>query len=144
MRGSVDRGPPYVGALLRLSMMVVRRRLLNAIARGGYVDVTSSHLPLFAYPFPEGMQPSDLAARASQSKQAMNHVLVEMEKRGYIARKATPPKGRRLVYLTRKGKDVVDICQKEMLGVQREWAKKVGRRQFDNFLDVLRRVATEA
>src|ERR1700686_4631968 len=115
MRGSVDRGPPYVGALLRLSMMVVRRRLRNAIARGGYVDVTAAHLPLFAYPFPEGMQPGDLAARASQSKQAMNHVLVEMEKRGYIARKAMRPGGRRLVYLTRKGRNVVEICQKEML-----------------------------
>jgi DNA-binding MarR family transcriptional regulator len=125
-------------------MMVVRRRLLNAIARGGYVDVSASHLPLFAYPFPEGMQPSDLAARASQSKQAMNHVLVEMEKRGYIARKAKRPRGRRLVYLTRKGMNVVDICQKEMLAVQREWAKKVGRREFANFLDVLRKVATEA
>jgi DNA-binding MarR family transcriptional regulator len=124
--------------------MVVRRRLLNAIAARGYLDVSAPHLPLFAYPFPEGMQPSDLAARANQSKQSMNHVLVEMEKRGYVARKAIRPGGRRLVYLTRKGMNVVDICQKEMLAVQKEWAKKVGRREFDNFLDVLRKVAAEA
>jgi hypothetical protein len=40
--------------------------------------------------------------------------------------------------------NVVDLCQKEMLAVQSELAKTVGRRQFDIFLDVLRKVATEA
>ena len=89
------------------------------------------------------MKPSDLAARASQSKQAMNHVLVEMEKHGYITRKAGRSGGRKLVYLSRKGMNVVAICQNEMLRLEDKWAHLVGRRKFDAFLDVLRRVATE-
>lgn len=137
------RQPPYVGALLRLSTIVVRRRLLAALAKRGHCQLSAAHLPLFAYPFPHGMKPSDLAARASQSKQAINHVLVEMEKHGYITRKAGRSGGRKLVYLSRKGMNVVAICQNEMLRLEDKWAHLVGRRKFDAFLDVLRRVATE-
>ena len=124
--------------------MVARRRLLDALSTRGYTDLSTAHLPVFAYPFAHGAKPSELAARANHSKQAMNNVLVELEKHGYVKRKAIRAAGRRLVYLSRKGMKVVEICQKEMRALQDDWAMKVGRRQFDNFLAVLRKLSTEA
>lgn len=136
--------PPYIGALLRLGVMIARARLLNGLLRSGYVDLTASHLPVFSYPFPDGVRPTELAARTSQSKQSMNNVLRELERGGYVKRRAVRRGGRRLVFLTRKGLKVVEICQREMLALQTELARRFGRQRFDVFLRVLREFAMEA
>ena len=132
--------PPYVGALLRLSVATVRERLQVAVARHGYADITTSQLAAFSYPFPDGLKPIELAARANQSKQAINHMLAELEDGGYLTRKAVRAGGRRRIYLTAKGRKVVSICQREMIALQDEWSARVGRRQFNTFLDVLRQM----
>lgn len=136
--------PPYIGALLRLGVMIARDRLLSGLLRSGYVDLTASHLPVFSYPFPKGLRPIELAVRTSQSKQSMNNILRDLERGGYLKRKASRSGGRRLVFLTRKGMKVVEVCQREMLTLQTELAQRVGRERFDVFLQVLREFATDA
>jgi len=121
-----------------MSVGIVRKRLLGAVARHGFSDITAAQLAAFSYPFPDGLKPTELAARANQSKQALNHMLAELEDAGYLIRKAEKAGGRRRVYLTSKGRKVVTICQAEMIALQDEWSVRVGRRQFDIFLDVLR------
>ncbi|HVY59828.1 MAG TPA: MarR family transcriptional regulator [Xanthobacteraceae bacterium] len=140
MQGIGPQQPPYVGALLRISVAMVRKRLLAAVARKGFSDITASQLTAFSYPFPDGVKPTELAARANQSKQALNHMLSELEEAGYLVRKADRSGGRRRVYLTAKGRKVVSICQAEMIALQNEWSARVGRRQFEIFLDVLRQM----
>jgi DNA-binding MarR family transcriptional regulator len=144
MNGAGNNKPPYVGALLRLGLMVARSRLLIGLSNRGYADLTAAHLPVFAYPFPDGVRPSELALRTNQSKQSINNVLGELERQGYVRRTALHSGGRRLVYLSRKGLTVVEICQREMLALQAELAKQVGQKRFDNFLTVLRELAAGA
>jgi len=136
--------PPYVGALLRVSLMEVRRRLLRALARRGYRDISAAHLVAFSYPFPDGVKPSELATRGNQSKQAINHMLADLEVSGFVVRKPGTDGGRRRVYLTARGKKVVEICQQEMIALQKEWSAQVGKKQFEMFLKVLRRMPTIA
>jgi hypothetical protein len=50
--------PPYVGALLRLNLMTVRKRLLTALSGHGYKNISAAHLVAFSYPFPEGVNRS--------------------------------------------------------------------------------------
>ncbi|HEU4659047.1 MAG TPA: MarR family transcriptional regulator [Pseudolabrys sp.] len=139
MKGKRDaQRPPYVGALLRLSVMTVRKRLLAALTRHGYKGISAAHLVAFSYPFPDGVKPSELAVRGNQSKQSINHMLAELEQSGYLVRKTEKEGGRRRVYLTAKGKKVVEICQQEMIALQRDWAARVGSKAFETFLDVLR------
>ncbi|MGC1467649.1 MAG: MarR family transcriptional regulator [Pseudolabrys sp.] len=130
--------PPYVGAILRMSVATVRGRLLAALSRHGYKDISASQLTAFSYPFPDGLKPTELAARANQSKQALNYMLTDLEAGGYVIRKAERRGGRRRVYLSAKGKKVVEICQNEMLTLQHEWSKAVGKERFETFLDVLK------
>jgi DNA-binding MarR family transcriptional regulator len=135
--------PPYVGAILRLGLVTVRQRLLTALLRHGYKDISASQLTAFSYPFPDGLKPTELAARANQSKQATNYMLADLEDRGYVVRKAERRGGRRRVFLSAKGKKVVEICQLEMLALQHEWSRRVGKERFETFLDVLRSMPTE-
>ena len=130
--------PPYVGAILRLSLVTVRRRLLAALSWHGYEDISASQLTAFSYPFVEGLKPTELAARANQSKQATNYMLAGLESSGYVVRRAERSGGRRRVYLSAKGKKVVKICQLEMLTLQNDWRRRVGKDRFDSFLEVLR------
>jgi|SRR6476620_3575198 DNA-binding MarR family transcriptional regulator len=130
--------PPYVGALLRLNLMTVRKRLLTALSGHGYKNISAAHLVAFSYPFPEGVKPSELSARGNQSKQSINHMLTELEASGFLVRKSEKGGGRRRVYLTNKGKKVVEICQQEMIALQKEWSARVGSKQFETFLEVLR------
>lgn len=141
MKAAVDHNPPYIGALLRLGVIVARKRLLAGLSSKGYLDLTVTHLPVFAYPFPDGVRPSELAQRTNQSKQSMNHVLSELERKGYVRRKALRAGEHRLVYLSRKGLTVVEICQREMLALQADLARRVGQKRFDIFLAVLRELA---
>jgi DNA-binding MarR family transcriptional regulator len=134
--------PPYVGALLRVSLMEVRRRLLRALARRGYKDISAAHLVAFSYPFPDGVAPSELAARGNQSKQAINHMLADLEAAGFVVRRPGENGGRRRVYLTARGKKVVEICQQEMIALQKDWSARVGKKQFEIALNVLRQMPT--
>jgi DNA-binding MarR family transcriptional regulator len=54
------------------------------------------------------MRPSELAERASMTKQAMNYLLGQLEARGYIERRAEMGSSRRLVFLTNRGWQVRD------------------------------------
>lgn len=130
--------PPYVGALLRLSLTKVRRRLLEAVAKNGYRDISASHLVAFSYPFPDGVKPTELAQRANQSKQSLNHMLCELEAGRYLVRRADKPGGRRRVHLSAKGKAVVAVCQSEMRALEKEWSERVGKARFATFMDVLK------
>ena len=61
----------------------------------------ASHLELFRFPGPEGMHPTELADRVGLSKQALNHLLNELESLGYLTRETTGTDGRhRVVPLT--------------------------------------------
>ncbi len=138
----ITQRPPYVGALLRVSLMEVRRRLLRALARRGYKDISAAHLVAFSYPFPDGVKPSELATRGNQSKQAINHMLADLEATGFVVRKPSENGGRRRVYLTARGKKVVEICQQEMIALQKDWSAQVGKKEFEMFLKVLRHMPT--
>src|SRR5580692_9241917 len=78
--------PPYISAFLRMTFLVTRRRILDALIRAGFDDLNHAHLVVFQYPPPEGMRPTDLADRALVTKQAMNYLLNQLETLGYVKR----------------------------------------------------------
>src|SRR5215510_8094513 len=81
-------GPPLIGALLRLPWEEVQRRMLERLHERGFDDLDAAHLTVFQYPGPQGARPSELAARLRMSKQALNYLLGELERLGYLERHA--------------------------------------------------------
>jgi len=105
-------GPPLIGALLRMSLETVRERMLDRLHERGFDDLAPAHMIVIQYPGPQGLRPSDLAARLRMSKQALNYLLGELERLGYIERLPDPDDLRsRRISMTRRGDAVAAVIR---------------------------------
>jgi len=133
--------PPYIGAWLRMAYQTTRRRVLAALVEQGFTDLNQAHLSVFVYPPPEGARPTDVAERANMTKQAMNYLLGQLNGLGYIERRAAKGAGRRLVYLTQRGRRVFETQWTAMQELEAEWSRILGKKRFDELLRTLRQLA---
>lgn len=133
--------PPFIGALLRIGLGRVRARMFQALHDAGFTDIQDPHMAALTYPAPDGTRPSDLARRAGISRQAMNHLLAQVEALGYLERRAGGDGERRLVYTTPRGWQATQTIWACLTDVQAELAEEIGAARFTGFMDVLRQVA---
>jgi DNA-binding MarR family transcriptional regulator len=122
-----DASLPTVGALLRRPEVIVRHAVMHALRDAGFDDVLPAHLGVFQHPGPEGQRPGVLASRTNASKQAMNHLLHQLEAGGYITRESHPDDRRtRVVRLTQRGWAALAVIRQTMASVEREWHTALG------------------
>jgi DNA-binding MarR family transcriptional regulator len=124
-------GPPLIGALLRMPWDAVQRHMLDRLHESGFDDFDAAYLTLFQYPGPQGTRPSELAARLRISKQALNYLLGELERLGYLERRPDPDdlRSKRIV-LTTRGVAAVGVIRQAVTEVEREWARQLGPKRF--------------
>src|SRR6187399_146347 len=131
-------GPPLIGALLRMPWEVVQRRMLAALHERGFDDLDAAHLNVFQYPGPEGARPSELAARLRISKQALNYLLGELERLGYVERRPDPDDLRsKRVALTARGRSAVGVIREAVGELEAEWAQQLGQSRFEELRSLL-------
>lgn len=124
-------GPPLIGALLRMPWEQVLRRMLARLHENGFDDLDAPHLNVLLYPGPQGARPSELAARRGMSKQAVNYLLGELERLGYVERRADPDDRRsKRVALTRRGTRAAHTIRDAVAEVERDWAAQLGKKRF--------------
>ena len=124
-------GPPLIGALLRMPWEAVQERMLERLHARGFGDFDASYLSVFQYPGPQGRRPSELAARLRISKQALNHLLGQLEQRGYLSRSADPEDGRsRRIELTPRGTRAGVVIREAVAEMERAWAEQLGPNRF--------------
>lgn len=121
---------PYVGALLRMAHQEARTRLLAALAERGFEDINQAHFGLFQYPPIDGLRPIDLSKRLGMSKQALNHLLGQLEKLGYLERRRAQPNGSATVHLTERGWLVLESNVATMRQLEVDWQRKLGKQRF--------------
>jgi DNA-binding MarR family transcriptional regulator len=131
-------GPPLIGALLRMPLEVVRRRMLERLHERGFTDLEAAHLNLLQYPGPQGMRPSELAAQLRISKQALNYLLGQLEHLGYLGRQPDPDdlRSKRIV-LTSRGSSIVPVIREAVAEVERDWARELGSERFNQLRALL-------
>jgi DNA-binding MarR family transcriptional regulator len=109
----------------------------------GFEDLLPSHLAVFLYPGPEGQRPSVLAARAELSKQAMNHLLTQLERGGYLVREIDVTSRRsRVVRLTRRGERVSATIDQAVGEVDQAWLAALGPRTYGELARSLLRLGS--
>jgi DNA-binding MarR family transcriptional regulator len=124
-------GPPLVGALLRMPWETVRQRMLEGLHARGFTDLHSAHLTVLQYPGPRNVRPLDLAVRTRMTKQAMNHLLGQMERLGYVARREDPEDQRyKRVDLTDRGEEAFRAIREIVREVEVEWEDRLGPQRF--------------
>jgi len=124
-------GPPLIGALLRVPLDVVRARMLQRLHERGFDDLEAAHLVVLQYPGPQGSRPSELAGRTRMSKQAVNYLLGQLERQGYIRRVGDVEDRRsKRIALTKRGRDAALTIRDAVAEVERDWTAQLGPRRF--------------
>jgi DNA-binding MarR family transcriptional regulator len=85
---------------------------MHDLHAAGFDDVLPAHLGVFQHPGPDGQRPGQLAMRTRASKQAMNHLLHQLESSGYLLRESVSDDRRiRVVRLTERGSAAQSVIQ---------------------------------
>lgn len=130
--------PPLIGALLRVPLDHVRRHMLARLHERGFDDLDIAHLNVLQYPGPQGKRPSEITSHARVSKQALNYLLNEVERLGYIERRVDPDDARsKRIVLTRRGESVRVAIREAVAEVERDWERQLGKQRFATLKAIL-------
>ena len=131
-------GPPLIGALLRIPWEAVQRQMLERLHERSFDDLDAAHLNVFQYPGPQGARPSELAGRLRMSKQALNYLLGELERLGYLERRPDPDDRRsKRVALTARGAAAIAVMREAVGDVEEAWARQLGAERFAQLRSLL-------
>jgi DNA-binding MarR family transcriptional regulator len=105
--------------------------MIERLHEHGFADIDPAHLIVLRYPGPQGERPSDLAAQLGMSKQALNYQLGQLERRGYLERRADPEdlRSRRIV-LTRRGVAAGHVIRDAVAELETVWAQQLGEKRY--------------
>jgi DNA-binding MarR family transcriptional regulator len=118
---------PLLATLVRRLHLTIRERLHAELVAAGHTGMTTAQIYVFQTPGPDGVRPTELAARTNSTKQAMNHQLNALEALGYLERVPSVTDRRATVIrLTERGHDVERIIQQRARELEREWAGAIG------------------
>lgn len=135
-------GPSLLGALLRMPVDVIRERMLAALHEQGYDDIVPAHLIVLRWPGPDGRRPSEIAAGSGLSKQALNYLLGQLERLGYVTREPDPDDHRsKRVQLTSRGHGAIETMRATVTAIEREWADAIGDDNVERLREILTRLS---
>jgi DNA-binding MarR family transcriptional regulator len=131
-------GPPLLGALLRMPTDAVVGRILVGLHEAGFTDLVPAHLAVLRYPGPEDRRPSELAAEARMTKQAMNYLLGQLQQLGYLTRDDDPEDQRfKRVHLTERGHAAAQAIRDTVAEIEAELEDELGPSQLDQLRQLL-------
>ena len=131
-------GPPMIGALLRVPWEAVQRHMLARLHERGFDDLDAAHLNVFQYPGPQGARPSELASRLRMTKQALNYLLGELERLGYLERRPDPDDLRsKRVALTPRAVSAIGVIREAVEEMEEIWARQLGEKRFAELRSLL-------
>ena len=124
-------GPPLIGALLRIPWETVQQHMLERLRERGFDDFDRAYFAVFRYPGPQGARPTDVAARLGVSKQALNYLLRELERLGYLEREPHPSDLRsKQIVLTQRGVAAVGVIRDAVTEMEAAWEQRLGPKRF--------------
>jgi len=116
----------------------IRARILVDLHTAGFTELVPAHLLVLRYPGPENRRPSELAAEARMTKQAMNYLLGQMQQLGYLTRDDDPEDQRsKRVHLTERGHAAERAIRETVAQIEAELEQQLGPAQFDQLRQLL-------
>jgi DNA-binding MarR family transcriptional regulator len=117
--------------LLRAPQQTVMARLHDAITVAGFDDVLPAHGNVLQHLQNEGIRMTEIARRASLTKQTIGQYVAYLEQHGYVAVVPDPSDGRaRLVLKTEKGRAVERVAEQAMRALEADWIAVLGERNY--------------
>ena len=123
---------------MRMPVDAVFARILLDLHNAGFTDLVPAHLAVLRYPGPENRRPSELAAEARMTKQAMNYLLGQMQQLGYLTREEDPGDQRfKRVHLTERGLGAARAIRETVADIEAELEQELGPSQLDQLRRLL-------
>jgi DNA-binding MarR family transcriptional regulator len=105
--------------------------MLAGLHERGFTDLVAAHLDVFQYPGPENQHPLELATQTRMTKQALNYLLGQLQRLGYLTREADDDDQRsKRIRLTRKGRGAIKAIRQVVQEVEDDWEQQLGPREF--------------
>ena len=134
---------PVIGLLLRLAYQHYAQDIDAALGEAGFGDIRPGAANVFPFVPPDGITVSQLAELARVRKQSMAQAVDQLERTGYVERRANPRDQRsRLVFLTDRGASVPPVTHAAAERVEARWAELVSPAEFEALRATLQRLLT--
>src|SRR5919109_1566067 len=135
---------PLIGLLLRLVYQHYAQDIDAALRAAGFDDIRPAAANVFPFVPPEGITVSELAELARVRKQTMAQAVDQLERTGYVERRANPSDRRsQLVFVTERGAGVPPVTHAAATRVEQRWAELLSPRELEALRSTLLRLLTE-
>jgi DNA-binding MarR family transcriptional regulator len=112
--------------------------MLERLHENGFDDLEAAHLVVLQFPGPQGLRPSELAARVGMTKQAVNYQLGQLERLGYLVREPDPGDQRsKRIALTERGYAAIPVLRGAVAEVEEAWSRELGADKFRQLRELL-------
>jgi DNA-binding MarR family transcriptional regulator len=128
-----------VGRLMNNAVRRFEARVFELLAEAGHTEARLSHLNLTRNLDAGGTRMTELARRASVTKQAIGELIVQCEEHGLVKRVADPTDGRaKLVRFTERGIDWLAAFSAALEQAEREMQDELGMLRVDGLKAALK------
>ncbi len=119
--------PKSLQILFRDARAAIEAAVRADLAQNGFGDVAPAHSALMRDIREDGSRPSELAAQAGVTRQAITKLVDELERLDLVRRDPDPNDGRGVIIrYTDRGRAGVAIARKRQLALERAYAAQVG------------------
>lgn len=141
-RNDADETEHGLGTLLRMPYQAMMTETVEPeLAAAGFGDIRSAHLPVIQAlaTYPDGMRATELAAYARITKQSMGYLVDHLGAGGYVERVPDLTDQRaKVVRLTPHGWTAGRTIRALVLGVEADWARRIGAARVEQLRAILR------
>ena len=127
-----------IGVLLRAGASVVDAEVKAAMDERGFAEIQPGHQTVLRHLGEDGARPSELAAKAGITRQAVTKTLDDLERLGLVEREPDPADGRGvIVRYTPRGLAALQVARNRMNQLERRYASHVGADRWRTVRDAL-------
>jgi DNA-binding MarR family transcriptional regulator len=127
-----------VPALVNLVAASSAPRLRAAFAAAGLDGIRPAQAVALVPLAAGGLHASDLADQLRVSRQAVAQAVAALERHAYVVRGPHPSDARaRIIELTPKGRDALQVMRSNALDVEKRWRKSLGEKRFGELRETL-------
>ncbi|KDE11191.1 MarR family winged helix-turn-helix transcriptional regulator [Rhodococcus aetherivorans] len=124
--------------LMFIAQRSAENRILAALRRAGYDDITLAQARVAARIGLGGTRLTVLAEQAQVAKQTASFLVDQLERAGYVERTVDPTDARaRLVRIAPRGAEAGHVARAEEARIEAEWTEHLGARRMKQLREAL-------
>jgi DNA-binding MarR family transcriptional regulator len=131
------------GLLLYIPYRWLENRVIEALAKAGYDDITTAQMKIVQRIGPGGTRLTELAEQAQVTKQTAGFLVDQLEKAGWVERVPDPSDKRaRLVRISARGLEALPVASAAVAEVEAEWEAHLGPQHMAQLRQILTNLRT--